>query len=63
MPTKVFAIDLQMPLGGHEQPNTLTGVLSRAVSVMILQNERQSLKLADATVTAPWTRGIFHDRL
>jgi hypothetical protein len=52
-----------MPLGGHEQLDTLTGVLSRAVSVMILQNERQSLKLADATVTAPWTRGIFHDRL
>jgi len=60
---KVIAIDLQMPLGGHEQLDTLTGVLSRAVSVMILQNERQSLKLADATVTAPWTRGIFHDRL
>lgn len=48
---KVIAIDLQMPLGGHEQLETLTGVLSRAVSVMILQNERQSLKLADATVT------------
>jgi NTE family protein len=48
---KVIAIDLQMPLGGHEQLDTLTGVLSRAVSVMILQNERQSLKLADATVT------------
>jgi len=48
---KVIAVDLQMPLGGHEQLETLTGVLSRAVSVMILQNERQSLKLADATVT------------
>jgi NTE family protein len=47
---KVIAIDLQMPLGGKEQLETITGVLSRAVSVMILQNERQSLKLADATV-------------
>ncbi|MFZ0939093.1 MAG: patatin-like phospholipase family protein [Candidatus Sulfotelmatobacter sp.] len=48
---KVIAIDLQMPLGGKEQLETITGVLSQAVSVMILQNERQSLKLADATVT------------
>ena len=47
---KVIAIDLQMPLGGKEQLETITGVLSRAVSVMILQNERQSLKLADTTV-------------
>jgi NTE family protein len=47
---KVIAIDLQLPLGGKEQLETITGVLSRAVSVMILQNERQSLKLADATV-------------
>ncbi len=48
---KVIAIDLQMPLGGKEELETITGVLSRAVSVMILQNERQSLKLADTTVT------------
>ncbi|HKN17636.1 MAG TPA: patatin-like phospholipase family protein [Candidatus Sulfotelmatobacter sp.] len=48
---KVIAIDLQMPLGGKEELETITGVLSRAVSVMILQNERQSLKLADAIVT------------
>jgi len=47
----VIAIDLQLPLGGHEQLETLTGVLSRAVSVMILQNERRSLALADTTVT------------
>ncbi len=47
---KVIAIDLQTPLGGKEQLETITGVLSRAVSVMILQNERQSLKLADTTV-------------
>jgi NTE family protein len=48
---KVIAINLQLPLGGKEQLETITGVLSRAVSVMILQNERRSLKLADATVT------------
>ena len=47
----VIAIDLQLPLGGHEQLETLTGVLSRAVSVMILQNERHSLALANATIT------------
>jgi NTE family protein len=47
----VIAIDLQLPLGGHEQLETLTGVLSRAVSVMILQNERRSLTLADTTIT------------
>jgi NTE family protein len=41
----VIAIDLQMPLGGQEQLETITGVLSRAVSVMILQNERRSLAL------------------
>jgi NTE family protein len=48
---KVIAIDLQLPLGGREQLETLTGVLSRALSVMILQNERRSLALADTTVT------------
>jgi NTE family protein len=47
----VIAVDLQLPLGGHEQLETLTGVLSRAVSVMILQNERHSLALANATIT------------
>ncbi len=48
---KVIAVDLQLPLGEHEQLETLTGVLTRAVSVMILQNERRSLAAADATVT------------
>jgi len=43
---KVIAIDVQLPLGEHEQLETLAGVLSRAVSVMILQNERRSLALA-----------------
>jgi NTE family protein len=47
----VIAIDLQLPPGEREQLETLTGVLARAVSVMILQNERHSLALADATIT------------
>src|ERR1700728_531126 len=47
----VIAIDLQLPPGGREQLETLTGVLSRAVSVMILQNERRSMALANATIT------------
>jgi NTE family protein len=47
----VIAVDLQLPPGGGEQLETLTGVLSRAVSVMILQNERRSLALASTTIT------------
>ena len=47
----VIAVQLSLPPGAREQLETLTGVLSRAVDVMILQNERRSLALADATVT------------
>jgi NTE family protein len=47
----VIAIDLKLPPGEKEQLESLTGVLSRAVSVMIMQNERRSLALADATIT------------
>jgi len=47
----VIAIDLRIPLGEQEQLETLTGVLSRAVDVMLLQNERRSLALANAVVT------------
>jgi len=46
----VIAVDLRVPLGGQEELESLTGVLSRALSVVILQNERRSLALADATV-------------
>jgi NTE family protein len=48
---KVIAVDLQLPPGDKEQLDSLTGMLSRAVSVMIMQNERHSLALADATIT------------
>ena len=47
----VIAIDLSVPLGGREQLESLGGVLSRALDVTILQNERRSLALADAVVT------------
>jgi NTE family protein len=47
----VIAIDLRVQLGEQEQLETLTGVLSRAVDVMLLQNERRSLALANAVVT------------
>jgi len=46
----VIAVDLQVPLGGPEELESLTGVLSRALSVVILQNERRSMALADAKV-------------
>jgi len=47
----VIAIELRMPPGTTTQLETITGVLSRAVDVMIGQNERHSLTLANATVT------------
>jgi NTE family protein len=48
---KVIAIELGAPLGGPEQLQTLTGVLERAIDVVILQNERRSMALADVVVT------------
>ncbi len=47
----VIAVELRLPLGNNEDLNSLTGVLSRAVSVMITQNERRSLALAQAAVS------------
>jgi NTE family protein len=47
----VIAIDLATPLGGGEQLQSLSGVLSRAISVVILANERRSMALADLVVT------------
>ena len=46
----VIAVELQLPPGDAGQLGTLVGVLSRAVDVMITQNERHSLSLANATV-------------
>ncbi len=47
----VIAVYLRVPLGEREQLETLTGVLSRALDVTLLQNERRSLALANATIT------------
>ena len=46
----VIAIELHLPPGDISQLGSLTGVLSRAIDVMITQNERRSLPLADAIV-------------
>jgi NTE family protein len=46
----VIAIDLATPLGGGEQLQTLSGVLTRAISVVVLANERRSMALADMVV-------------
>lgn len=50
-PITVIAVDLRVPLGNRQQLESLTGVLSRALDVTLLQNERRSLALADATIT------------
>ena len=47
----VIAVELQLPPGDRKELETLTGVLSRALDVMITQNERRSLALAKATVS------------
>jgi NTE family protein len=47
----VIAVNLSVPLGGREQLETLGGVLSHALSVTILQNERRSLALANVVVS------------
>ena len=46
----VIAVQLRTPAVDRVQLETLSGVLARAVDVMITQNERRSLKLAQATV-------------
>jgi NTE family protein len=47
----VIAINLQIAAPDRAQLGTIAGVLSRAVDVMIAQNERRSLALAQAVVT------------
>lgn len=47
----VIAVELRLPPGDRKQLETLAGVLTRAVDVMITQNERRSLALAKATVS------------
>ena len=47
----VIAVELRLPPGDAKQLESLTGVLTRAVDVMITQNERRSLAQAQATVS------------
>ena len=51
----VIAIELRTPPADRSQLETITGVLSRAVDVMITQNERRSLAQAQATVSVDTT--------
>ncbi len=54
----VIAIELRLPpidVGGL---NSLSGVLSRAIDVMIMQNEQRSLKAADARISVDM-KGFF----
>ncbi len=52
----VIAVELRLPPGDVKELETLTGVLTRAVDVMITQNEHRSLALAKATVTIDYER-------
>jgi NTE family protein len=54
----VIAVELRTARGDRAQLQTLTGVLTRAVDVMITQNERRSLALAQVTVSVD-TTGFF----
>ncbi len=48
---EVVAVELHLPPGDISELNSLSGVLSRALDVMITQNERRSLLLADVNVS------------
>jgi NTE family protein len=54
----VIAVELHVPPGDVSDLSSFVGVLSRAVDVMITQNERRSLALADAKVRVE-TKGFF----
>jgi NTE family protein len=47
----VIAVELHVPPGDRSELETLTGVLTRAVDVMITQNERRSLALANSNIS------------
>jgi NTE family protein len=51
----VIAVELRLPPRDRAELETLTGVLSRAVDVMITQNEHRSLLLAQAKVSVDMT--------
>ncbi len=47
----VVAVELRLPPVDVGELNTLSGVLSRAIDVMITQNEQRSLKVADHKIS------------
>jgi NTE family protein len=47
----VIGVELQLPPGDIAELETLVGVLSRAIGVMVIQNEQHSLALAKTKVT------------
>ena len=47
----VIAIELRLPPGDIAQLGSIVGVLSRAIDVMVMQNERRSLALADRSIS------------
>jgi NTE family protein len=51
----VIGVQLQTPPGDPVQLETLTGMLARSVSIMITQNERRSMLLAQAKVVVDVT--------
>ena len=52
---QVIAVELRVPPGSRTQLETLSGMLTRAVDIMIAQNERRSLALAEAKVSVDTT--------
>ena len=48
---KIIAVELRLPPGDVSQLGSLVGVLSRAIDVMITQNERLSLALASTKIS------------
>jgi NTE family protein len=54
----VIAVELRLPPADVAGLNSLAGVLSRAIDVMIMQNEQRSLKLADAKISVDM-KGFF----
>ncbi|MBI2302111.1 MAG: patatin-like phospholipase family protein [Armatimonadetes bacterium] len=53
----IIAVDVGSPLSGKESLDTLLGVVNQSVGVMILQNVRRSLQLADVVLT-PELEGV-----
>jgi len=48
---QIIAVELELAAGTRSQLETLTGVLTRALDVMVTQNEKRSLAQAQATIT------------